>query len=129
MGNYAVADGTIYSGSDAIAEIMGYQYSDKVALTRDDNALDTTESYKVGKKSGSGRIRCHYDYTDDDGEGQLTLRAGEEVIVNIYPEGMQTDDLVLAGTVTVTDFAVTGENEGIVEAEFGFTGLLVEDIL
>jgi len=126
MSTYAMADGTVYSADEPIAEIMGYQYGDKVALTRDDNALDTTETNIVGKKSGSGRIRCHYDYGEEDGVGQLDLRAGESVNLNIYPEDFGVGNLSLSGNVTVTDFAITGENEGIVEAEFGFTGVLTE---
>ena len=127
MSTYAMANGLVKKDAITVAELMGYQYSDKVALTRDDNALDTTESYKVGKKSGSGRIRCHYDYTD--ATGQKTLRSGASVALHIIPGGTGAGKPDLTGTVIITDFAVTGENEGIVEAEFGFTGILTETSL
>ena len=127
MATFKVADGAVYSGSYAVAEITGYNYGDSVTLVEDSNAFDTQESYKVGKKKGDGGIRCHYDPTDTN--GQNTLRSGETVTLHIYPRGTTPGLKEFIGSVKIETFKTTGEDEGLVEAEFTFKGILTEEVI
>jgi len=127
MSTWLTAEGAVKVGSNAVAEITGYNYGDGVNLIEDSNAFDTQESYKVGKKKGDGAIRCHYDPTDTN--GQNALRSGESVDLSIYPIGEESGDIDLNGTVIIETFKTTGEDGGLVDAEFTFKGVLSEDTI
>ena len=124
MGAYLVADGSVKIGTNDVAEVTGYQYSDRVNLIRDDGAFDDDESYQVGKKGGGGRVKCRFDPTDTS--AQNTMRSGASVVLHIRPGGTGAGKKDFTGTVLIEEFGLTGEDEGLSEAEFGFKGLLTE---
>jgi hypothetical protein len=121
MATHTGVDGLIKIGSNAVAELRGYSYTETATTTDDTSQTDTWTTHLPGLKSWSGQAEAAWDETDTTGQGALLV--GASVSLTFYPEGATTGDVTAAGTATVTSVGVSVPNgSGLVTRSFSFTG-------
>ena len=121
MATHTGVDGLIKIGSNAVAELRGYSYTETATVIDDTSQTDTWTTHLPGLKSWAGQAEAAWDETDTTGQGALTV--GASVSLTFYPEGATTGDTTAAGTATVTSVGVSVPNgSGLVTRSFSFTG-------
>lgn len=120
MATHKGSEGTVKSGSNAIAEIRSYTITETADTLEDTTMGDSSRTYLASLKTFTGSIECFWDETDTN--GQLTLDPGSTVTINIYPEGSTSGDTYYTGSVIVTEKSITASYDGMVEASFSFQG-------
>ena len=119
MATFAGNDGVVKIGSDTLGEVKEFSVTEVAETVEDTSMGDTWRSHKVGLKSWTGSMTCHFDDTDT-AQGNLTV--GASVTLNLQPEGSTTGDYLLTGTATVTEVGTSNTIDGIVERSFSFSG-------
>jgi hypothetical protein len=120
MATHKGSEGTVKSGSNAIAEIRSYTITETADTLEDTTMGDSSRTYLASLKTFTGSIECFWDETDTN--GQLTLDPGSTLTINIYPEGSTSGDTYYTGSVIVTEKSITASYDGMVEASFSFQG-------
>lgn len=126
MTAYVGTSGAVYSGANAIAEVLSWSI-DVTANTTPSTAMgDTWETHEVTTKAWSGSLECNWDPSDTN--GQDTLAAGDEVTIKVYPTGNTSGNTEFSGTVKVTGVSRSGSTPEIVKLSVSFqgTGALAE---
>ncbi len=126
MATHAGSEGTVKSGSDAIAEIRSYSLEETADTLEDTTMGDSSRTYLPSLKTFSGSVDVFWDETDTSGQGSFTV--GSSVTLAIYPEGDTAGDTYYSGSAIVTGKTITGSFDGMVEATFTLqgTGALTE---
>lgn len=126
MATHAGSEGTVKSGSNAIAEIRSYSLEETADTLEDTTMGDTSRTYLASLKTFSGSVDVFWDETDTTGQGSFDV--GASVTLAIYPEGDTTGDTYYSGSAIVTGKTITGSFDGMVEATFTLqgTGALTE---
>jgi hypothetical protein len=126
MATHAGSEGTVKSGSDAIAEIRSYSLEETADTLEDTTMGDSSRTYLPSLKTFSGSVDVFWDETDTTGQGSFDV--GASVTLAIYPEGDTTGDTYYSGSAIVTGKTITGSFDGMVEATFTLqgTGALTE---
>jgi len=119
MANHKGSEGTVKVGSNAIAEIRGWEFTETAELIEDTELGDAAKTFQPGNTGASGSVQCFWDETDSSGQGALT--AGASVTLNLYPEGASTGDKYFTCTALVTSIQRSAAINGMVEAVFGWT--------
>jgi len=120
MSNHIGNEGKVKIGSNAVAEIRGWEIQEQ-AKTVDDTVMgDDWETHKVTHKNWTASANCLWDETDTTGQGACTV--GASVTLNLYPEGDGSGDTYLTGTATVTSVGASAAHDGIVERAIQFQG-------
>lgn len=126
MATHAGSEGTVKSGSNAIAEIRSYSLEETADTLEDTTMGDSSRTYLASLKTFSGSVDVFWDETDTTGQGSFDV--GSSVTLAIYPEGDTTGDTYYSGSAIVTGKTITGSFDGMVEATFTLqgTGALTE---
>ncbi len=126
MATHAGSEGTVKSGSNAIAEIRSYSLEETADTLEDTTMGDTSRTYLASLKTFSGSVDVFWDETDTTGQGSFDV--GSSVTLAIYPEGDTAGDTYYSGSAIVTGKTITGSFDGMVEATFTLqgTGALTE---
>lgn len=121
MANHTGSEGIVKVGSTTIGEIRSYSISETADTIEDTTMGDTARTYKSSLKSFSGSMDVYWDEADT---GQNTLAVGDQVTINIYPEGATAGqaEKYYTGTVIVTGRTVNASFDGMVEASITFQG-------
>ncbi len=123
MATHTGSEGTVKLGTvgsdTAIGEIRSYTITENADTIEDTTMGDTSRTYKVGLKNFSGSVECYFDETD---ASQDSMVAGAELTLTVYPEGSDSTDDYLSGSVIITSADVTASADGMVEASFSFQG-------
>ena len=120
MANHVGSEGTVKVGTNTVAEIKSWSLDIQGEVIEDTELNDAWKTHKPGIKSWSGSVECHWDETDLLGQGAMVV--GNEVTLNLYPEGDVLGDQYYSGLAIFTGKSMGGENGGIVSASFNFTG-------
>lgn len=120
MANHKGSEGVVKKDTNTIAEVRSWELSTQAELIEDTILSDSARTYKAGNTGWSGSLSCWWDETDTN--GQQALDAGSEVTLNLYPEGDTTGDTYFTGSAIITSVRRSGAINGVVEAEFQFTG-------
>ena len=120
MATHKGSEGTVKVGSNAVAEIRSYSITETADTLEDTTMGDAARTYLSSLKSFSGSMEVFWDETDTTGQGALTV--GSSATINIYPEGSDTADTYLTGSIIVTGKTVTASFDGMVEASITFQG-------
>lgn len=120
-------EGTVKVGGTpaVIAEVREWSL-ETTGDTTDSTSINTAQAnggwrtFAHTLKGWTGSISCWWDETDTN--GQQTLDAGTEIALKLYPEGDSSGDTFFSGTAIVTGVNRSAALEGLVEAEFSFTG-------
>ncbi len=120
MANHKGSEGTVKVGSNAIAEIRGWEISHAAEVIEDTELGDAAKTFQAGNASWSGSVSCFWDETDTN--GQVAMTAGASITLNLYPEGADSTDVYYTGTAIITGITRRAAINGMVEAEFTFQG-------
>jgi len=120
MATHLGNEGIVKVGSSTIAEVSSWSVSTKSETIEDTTMGDAWRTYKPGMKSWEGSVSCFWDETDVQGQEAMTV--GSELTLNLYPSGDATGATYFNGAVIVTGVERTGAKDGIVGANFSFTG-------
>ena len=110
MATHAGSEGTVKSGSNAIAEIRSYSLEETADTLEDTTMGDSSRTYLPSLKTFSGSVDVFWDETDTTGQGSFSV--GSAVTLAIYPEGDTTGYPVYSGSAIVTGKPNTGSFDG-----------------
>lgn len=98
MATYRGNSGVVKAGS-AVGEVMEFSVEETSAITPDTVMGDDWETHMGGLKSYTASISCRFDHADT---GQVALKIGDSVSLELFPTGETSTNQKLAGTATVT---------------------------
>ncbi len=129
MANHQGSEGTVLNGANAIAELRAWNLSTTVNMIEDTELGDTWKTKKAGTKEWSGNIDTYWDETDTN--GQVMLKEGNEVTLNLHPETAISGATYYTGNAIITGVTRQAAIDGMVEASYTFegNGALTESIV
>ena len=116
MATFKGNDGTVKSGSNAIAEIISFSVSETSDVLETTTMGDQAKTYVSSFKDATATVETYFDDTDTNGQGTLTV--GSSVTVNFQMEGDTTGDHKLSGTAIITGFSLGVSADGINTATY-----------
>lgn len=116
MATHVGTSGVVKVGTNAVAEVVGFNIDETNDTVEDTTLTDTAKSYLVLRKDATGTIECHWDETDTN--GQEALDVGSSVTLNLYPEGADSGDAYYTGTAIVTGASVAVTMDGVISRTF-----------
>ena len=116
MATHVGTSGVVKVGTNAVAEVVGFNLDETNDTVEDTTLTDTAKSYLVLRKDATGTIECHWDETDTT--GQEALDVGSSVTLNLYPEGADAGDAYYTGTALVTGASVAVTMDGVISRTF-----------
>lgn len=123
MGTHWGNEGQVKVGSNTVAEILEFEFSEEVEPVDDTAMGDTGRTHIPGSgiPGWSGSATAHWDETDTNGQEALSI--GASVTLNLYPEGSTSGDQYRTGLATVTNRTQTQKHDGeTVRVTFTFLG-------
>ncbi len=112
MATHVGTSGVVKVGTDAVAEVTGFSIDQTSDTVEDTSLTDTSKTYKVLRSDATGTVECHWDETDTNGQGALTV--GAEVTLNLYPEGADSGDTYYTGSAIVTSVGQNVSLDGVI---------------
>ncbi len=119
MATHAGSDGLVKIGANTLGEVRSFTLDITGEVIEDTSMGDSFRSYKAGLGSYTASVDCFFDETDT---AQNALDVGSSVTLELYPEGADSGDVKLSGTVIVTGKSITSSFDGMVEVSFTATG-------
>ena len=113
-------DGVVKIGSDAVGSVRSFNIdynSDTVETTK---MGDAARTYTGTLKSWTASIDAIW--LEDTDTGQQALNPGDEVTLNLYPEGADSGDTYYTGTCIVTGVSVSTSFDDLVMVSFTAQG-------
>jgi len=125
MATFKGNEGTVLSGSDAVAEIRSFSVSETADVIEDTVMGDSAKSYVASFTDATATVECYFDDTDT---AQNSFTVGSQATLNLQMEGNTTGDHRLSGTALITGRDISVAADGMVEATFSMqiTGGLTE---
>ena len=125
MATFKGNEGTVLSGSDAVAEIRSFSVSETADVIEDTVMGDSAKSYVASFTDATATVECYFDDTDT---AQNSFTVGSSVTLNLQMEGNTTGDHKLSGTALITGRDISVAADGMVEATYSMqiTGGLTE---
>jgi hypothetical protein len=123
------SEGTVKVGANGILEIRSYSIEESADTLETSTMGDTARTYVPSLTTFTGSVDVYWDETDTNGQGALSI--GNEVTLNVYPEGDASTDTYYTGSAIVTGVTRTASFDGLVEASITLqgTGALTESIV
>jgi len=123
MATHTGSEGTVKLGTvgadTAIGEIRSFTISETADTIENTTMGLTSRTYSVGLKTFSGSVECYF---DPDDAKQDEMVAGASLTLTAYPEGSDSADQYISGSVIITSADVSSSADGMVEASFSFQG-------
>jgi hypothetical protein len=119
MANHKGSEGAVKIGSNTVAELKSYSINHTTNTIEDTTLTDSSKTFQAGSSQFDGSAECFWDETDT---AQISLTAGAQVTLYIYPEGSTSGDTVYSGTAIVTGITRSATVDGMVEVSFSFQG-------
>ena len=102
-----------------VALVRSYSLTEN-AETVDTSAMGTNYRTHVSTMKGfEGSLTVLYDPSD---AGHEAMTVGNTVTLKLYMEGTSNTDTLISGDVIISSLEITGDYEGLVEANANFTG-------
>ena len=126
MATFKGNEGTVLSGSNAVAEIRSFTVNETADVIEDTTIGDAAKTYVASFKDATATVECYFDDTDTN--GQNTFLIGDTVSLALQFEGNTSGDHKLSGSAIITGRDVSVSADGMVEATFAMqiTGGLTE---
>jgi hypothetical protein len=120
------SEGTVKVGANGILEVRSYSIEESADTLETSTMGDTARTYVPSLTTFTGSVDVYWDETDTNGQGALSI--GNEVTLNVYPEGDASTDTYYTGSAIVTGVTRTASFDGLVEASITLqgTGALTE---
>ena len=119
MANHKGSEGTVHVGTDAVAEIKSYSFSETVSTIDDTTIGNDAKTFQAGQTSFSGSVDVFWDEADT---AQIAMTVGASITIKWYPEGTDSTDKYYTGSAIVTSIDRSATIDGMVEASYGVTG-------
>jgi hypothetical protein len=113
-------DGVVKVGSDAVGSIRSFSVDYNSDTAETTKMGDAARTYTSTLKSWSASIDAIW--LEDTDAGQQALNPGDEVTLNLYPEGADSGDTYYTGTCIVTGVSVSTSYYDIVMVSFTAQG-------
>ena len=113
-------DGVVKVGSDAVGSIRSFSVDYNSDTAETTKMGDAARTYTSTLKSWSASIDAIW--LEDTDAGQQALNPGDEVTLNLFPEGDQASDTYYTGTCIVTGVSVSTSYDDIVMVSFTAQG-------
>lgn len=120
MATHTAANGVIKVGSNAVAEVTGYNIEYMSDTVEDTVIGDVARTYKPTLKAFTASLDAMWDETDTNGQGGLVV--GTEVTFAIYPEGDDSGDTYYTGSGIITGRTVSTSVGEMITANFTVQG-------
>jgi len=120
MATHTGDEGSVAIGANTIAEVMSFTLNENIELLDDSAKGDVSKTHLNGKKDWDGTIESHFDESDTLGQSAMTV--GASVTLNLFLHGEATGDTQFTGTATINSVSFDSPEDGIVGANFTFTG-------
>lgn len=123
MGTHWGNEGLVRVGSNTVAEVTEFEFTQSVTPVDDTAMGDAWKSHIAGSgiKEWSGSLTCHWDEADTNGQEALTV--GASVTLNLHPEGNTSGDKYWTGTASITEVTITTPMDGsTIRRTFNFMG-------
>lgn len=126
MATYTGNDGVVKVGTNTVAEVTSFTVTENADRVEDTALGDTNRTYKSGLSDVSGTIECHYDDTDTNGQGAMTV--GSTVSLVLWPLGAGTGNPEWTVSATILGINTTVQFNEIIGASFewGAAGTLTK---
>ncbi len=110
-------EGLVKVGSNTIAEVVDFNFSQKTSPVEDTELADKHKTFKTGGKDETdGSITCQWDVTDT--AGQEAMPVDSEVTLNLYPQGAATGDKYWTGSAIITEVGIENSDGATVKRSF-----------
>ena len=119
MATHTVSAGIVKVGTNAVAEVWSFTLDTSAEILEDTALTDTSRTYAVGKKGATVSVECWGDETDTN--GQIAIAEGNQVTLNLFPEGADSADYYFSGTYIIIGQSVSVPTDGIIESTFSAT--------
>ena len=119
MATHTGSAGIVKVGTNAVAEVRSFTLDTSAEILEDTALTDTSKTYLIGKKGATVSVECWWDETDTN--GQIAIAEGNQVTLNLYPEGSDSGDYYFSGTYLITGQSVSTPTDGIIESTFSAT--------
>ena len=119
MATHTGSAGIVKVGTNAVAEVRSFTLDTSAEILEDTALTDTSRTYAIGKKGATVSVECWWDETDTN--GQIAIAEGNQVTLNLYPEGSDSGDYYFSGTYLITGQSVSTPTDGIIESTFSAT--------
>ena len=119
MATHTGSAGIVKVGTNAVAEVRSFTLDTSAEILEDTALTDTSRPYAEGKKGATVSVECWWDETDTN--GQIAIAEGNQVTLNLYPEGADSADYYFSGTYIITGQSVSVPTDGIIESTFSAT--------
>ena len=113
-------DGVVKVGSDAVGSVRSFSVDYNSDTAETTKMGDAARTYTSTLKSWSASIDAIW--LEDTDAGQQALNPGDEVTLNLYPEGADSGDTYYTGTCIVTGVSVSTSYDDIVMVSFTAQG-------
>jgi hypothetical protein len=123
MGTHWGNEGLVRVGSNTVAEVTEYEFTQSVTPVDDTAMGDAWKTHIAGSgiKEWSGSLTCHWDEADTNGQEALVV--GASVTLNLHPEGNTSGDKYWTGTASITEVTLTVPMDGsTIRRTFNFMG-------
>jgi len=126
MATFKGNEGTVLSGTNAVAEIRSFTVNETADVIEDTAMGDAAKTYVASFKDATATVECYFDDTDTN--GQSTFDVGASVTVNFQMEGNTSGDHKLSGTALITGKDISASADGMVTGTYSMqiTGGLTE---
>lgn len=120
MATHTAANGVIKVGSNAVAEVTGYNIEYMSDTVEDTVIGDSARTYLPTLKSFTASLDAMWDETDTN--GQLALVVGTTITFSIYPEGEDSGDTYYTGSGIITGRTISTSVGEMITANFTIQG-------
>ena len=120
MATHTAANGVIKVGSNAVAEVTGYNIEYMSDTVEDTVIGDVARTYLPTLKSYTASLDAMWDETDSTGQGALVV--GTTITFSIYPEGEDAGDTYYTGSGIITGRTVSTSVGEMITASFTVQG-------
>lgn len=120
MANHKGSEGLVKVGTNVVAELRSWEFTESGEVIEDTVLSDTARTYQAGNTGWSGSLSCWWDESDTN--GQETLDAAASVSLHFHPEGTATNATSFSGSALITSIKRGAAINSIVDAQFSFTG-------
>ena len=119
MAVHTGSEGIIHVGTDLVAELKSYSFSESATMIDTTKLSDTAQTFVAGTTSWNGTAECHLDETDT---AQNALTVGATALLKFYFEGSSSGDKFYSGNAIVESVDRAGAQDDIVSVSFSFRG-------
>lgn len=114
-------EGIVKNGSNTIAEIIDFSFTQKTSPVEDTELSDKHKTFKTGGKDETdGSMTCQWDVTD--AAGQEAMAVDSEFTLNLYPQGDATGDQFWTGSAIITEVGISNADGETVKRAFTWMG-------